>query len=139
MSAPTHPGGQRRAVKRRQPLWVINIAPGLGVLRAHQAGTNFINNKNNEFGLVLIEDGYVATKTIFRGQAFSAIAWRELVARLQSAEPGCWYDPSQDQARPAFFISNGNRAHQYVRRSALDLEALSDMAASVLGAGVRRP
>jgi len=96
---------------------------------------NFVNRNNHELGIVLIEDGYLGTKTIFRGKAFPPRAWIGLVKHLQSVEPGCWYDPSQDQSKPAFFINNGNRAHQYVRRSAVDVEALSDMATTALSGG----
>jgi hypothetical protein len=121
--------------KIKRPLWTINISPGIGVLGAHKAAMNFINRNNHELGIVLIEDGYLGTKTIFRGKAFPPRAWTSFVKHIQSVEPGCWYDPSQDQAKPAFFINNGNRAHQYVRRSAVDIEALSDMASTALNGG----
>lgn len=108
----------------QRPLWVINIRPTSEVFNANQATLNYINKNNNGVGLILIEDTYIGTKTLFRGEAIPSTNWAKLTDSIKSTEPQCWYDPSTDSNQPAPYIINGNKAHQYVPCSGLDMDIL---------------
>ena len=115
---------QTKYIRRQSPLWVINIRPTSDVFNANQATLNYINKNNNGVGLILIEDTYIGTKTLFRGEAIPSTNWAKLTHLIESIEPQCWHDPSTDPNQPAPFIINGSKAHQYVLCSRLDMDAL---------------
>ena len=119
---------QKKFIKYQAHLWVLNICPRGDVFNAHQAALNYINKNNHGCGLILIEDSSLGTKTLFRTKAIPNEKWSHLINMIKSIEPNCWYDPSTDPNRPAPFVNNGNKAHQYVQRSGLDLTALCDLA-----------
>lgn len=121
-----------RLQKCRLPLWIIGIKPSADVFSVHQAALNYINKHNQECGLLLVENSFLGTKVIFRGDSIPDQKWKRLVDELKAVEPDCWYDVSTDPNRPAKFLNNGNKAHQYVQRSGLDFDALKQLASGLL-------
>ena len=119
---------QKKVINRRVPLWVLNIVPKGDVFAANQPVLYYINKHNHGCGIVLLEDAILGTKALFRANSIPNDKWAKLVNAIKAIEPDCWYDPSTDPNRPAPFINNGNKAHQYVQRSALDLHSLCDLA-----------
>lgn len=122
---------QKKTIKRRVPLWILNVVPKGDVFNAHQPALNYINSNNDGCGILLLEDSVLGTKTLFRANLTPYDKWEKLVKTIKSIEPNCWYDPSTDPTRPANFINNGNKAHQYVQRSGLDLHSLCELARSI--------
>jgi hypothetical protein len=122
---------QKKAINRRIPLWMFNIVPKSDVFAAHQPILYYINKHNYGCGIVLIDDPILGTKTLFRANSIPSDKWGKLINAITSIEPQCWHDPSTDPSRPAPFINNGNKAHQYVQRSALDLHSLCELARNV--------
>ncbi|MEW5852430.1 MAG: hypothetical protein AB2A00_26825 [Myxococcota bacterium] len=119
----------RSSSKVEHTVWVLSVTPRSGVFNAHQVALNFINTKNNGLGLVLLEDGVLGTKTVFRAQSIPEPIWRSVMDELLGREPGCWYDASSGKGVSAPFLSNGNKAHQYVPRSGIDCQALASVVA----------
>jgi hypothetical protein len=115
---------QKRYIGVKSQLWVINIRPNVDVFNPHRVALNYINKNNNGLGIVLIEDTYIGSKTLFKGQSFPVENWNNLISILKSIEPACWYDPSPDPNQPAPFIINGGEARQYVLLSGMDIDAL---------------
>jgi hypothetical protein len=113
--------------RRESPIWLISISPATDVFSPHQAAMNFINTENEGCGLVLVENSYMGTKTLFKSKSIPDGKWALLANTLKSLEPDCWYDASTDPDRPAPFLNNGNKAHQYVPRSGLDIQALGQL------------
>jgi hypothetical protein len=109
------------------PLEIIFISPSSGIFEPHKAATNYINDNNFRFGLVLVEDSYLGTKALFRTEGFPKDRWIKLVKVIMDYEPNCWYDATKDPSKPAYFIVNGTLAHQYVKRSGIDLESLTSL------------
>lgn len=115
---------QKRDIWKKSHLWVINIRPNGNVFNAHKAALNYINKNNNGLGIVLTEDTYIGSKTLFRGKSVPVENWKKIISLIKSIEPECWYDPSRDPNQPAQFIINGGKARQYVLLSGMDISAL---------------
>ena len=113
------------------PLWLISFSQGSGIFRPNQALLSYLNKHNHGLGIILLENPFIGTKTLFRGPSLPIDKWTTLVRLIQSKETSqvlkgksVWYDPSST-AVPADFLSNGNKAHQYMPRSGLDLDSLA--------------
>jgi hypothetical protein len=119
---------QKKLIKGRAPLWILNLSPAADFFSAHKAALNYMNQNNDGCGVVLIDNSYSGTKVLLKGGAISDERWGLLINKLKTLEPACWYDASTDPDRPAPFLNNGNKAHQYVPRSGLDFDALCDLA-----------
>lgn len=123
---------QQKIIKLRKPLIVLNIVPRGDIFNAHQPALNYLNSNNDGCGIIFLEDPFLGTKTLFRASNFPNDKWSKLINLIKSIEPNCWYDPSTDPSRPAPFINNGNKAHQYVQRSGLDLLSLCELIKNVI-------
>jgi len=123
---------QQRIIKLRKPLIVLNLVPRGDVFNAHSPALNYLNSNNDGCGIIFLEDPFLGTKTLFRANNFPNDKWAKLINLIKSIEPNCWYDPSTDPTRPAPFINNGNKAHQYVQRSGLDLHSLCELIKNII-------
>ncbi|MBU2546713.1 MAG: hypothetical protein KKE46_06250 [Gammaproteobacteria bacterium] len=122
---------QKRTINRQVPLWILNLVPRGDVFNANRPCLNYINSNNHGCGLLLLEDSILGTKALFKANSTPYDKWERLVETIRSIEPNCWYDPSKDPNRVANFINNGNKANQYVQRSALDLYSLCKLAKNI--------
>lgn len=118
---------QKKVVNLKAPLWVIYAKPYADYFQAQKVLTNIINENNNGCGLILIENTVIGTKLLSRGSSIFNTNWRALSKQVMGFEPDKWYDPTLDPAKPTFFILNGNKSHQYILRSGLDLESLCSL------------
>lgn len=130
------PGPHLKTVKKQRRVWVLTVTPSAGVLRSHQAVTSYLNKNNDGCGVVLIRNSSAGTTAIFKGSAIPADYWERLVTEIVSkegeADPtsdpmGCWHVIHDSQGGIAPFILNGNKSHQYVPRSVIDAQALSEV------------
>lgn len=110
-------------VEAKLPLWVINIRPILGVSTPNKAALNYINKHNDGCGIVLIEDTYIGTKTLFKGQGILTKDWENLIDTIDEIEPGYWYHTEGSN-----WCLNGNMSHREVPHSMLDMAILCKLA-----------
>ncbi len=101
--------------KHPSRLWIIGCRHTNAIIQPHKALIRYLQTDNWGIGLVFLENTKECTKTLFRGQQVPDDYWNRLVERIQSIEPGVWYQP----VTSAPFLLNGNAAHQYVRLSKL--------------------
>jgi len=118
---------QKIIVNTKAPLWVIYAKPYADYFQTQKVITNIINENNDGCGLVIIENTVIGTKLLSRGSSIFNNNWRALTKQVMSFEPEKWYDPTLDPAKPTFFIINGNKSHQYILKSGLDLESLCSL------------
>lgn len=121
---------QRR--KKRTRLWIFTMAPNVGVTRAAQAIQHYTNEHNFGCGLILMKNSILGTSALFKGSSLPEEGWRRLVSLIRSKEEECWHVIDQSTGGIAPFIVNGNKAHQYVPRSALDNMTLMELAKKTL-------
>ena len=122
---------QKKVLNIKAPLWVIYAKPYADYFQAQKVITNILNEFNNGCGLIIIENTVIGTKLLSRGSSIFNNKWRTLTKQVMGFEPDKWYDPTLDPAKPTFFIINGNKAHQYILRSGLDLESLCSLSEKV--------
>lgn len=129
-------GPRTQTVKKKCRVWVIGIMPAPGVLQAVAAATNYLNRNNDGCGLILLRNTAGGTSALFKGSSLPSDRWRvlvdEIVSKEGKADPssvpmGCWHVIYDSQGGMAPFVLNGNKAHQYVPRSGLDANVLSEL------------
>ena len=96
---------------------------------------NFINENNSigrdnngrpmGCGLVLVLDTVRGTSVLMRSSGIPEDKWERLVKLIKEKEGECWHVTPNSSGGIAPFIVNGNRAHQYVPRTGLDISTLS--------------
>lgn len=106
---------------------IIYISPTSGIFEPHKAALNYVNEHNSYCGFVLVEDSFTATKALFITEGIPKDKWISLKSMIAKIEKDSWYDPTTNPAKPAMFITNGTRAHQYVKKSGLDIDALESL------------
>ncbi len=129
---PNSQNKQQKVISLRKPVIILNLVPRGDIFSANKPSLNYLNSHNDGCGIVFLEDPLLGTKTLFRASNFPNDKWVKLINVIKSIEPNCWYDPSTDPLRPATFINNGNKAHQYVQRSGLDLLSLADLIKNII-------
>jgi hypothetical protein len=133
-------GHHKQAPGKKRPVWVVSVSPASGVFKPNQAISNFINQNNDGCGLILIRDTVLGTSVLFKCSGIPDPKWRRLVDEIvkkegKTVEPGegkpedcgCWHVPVDSAGGMPPFIVNGNKAHQYVPRSALDGAVLCEL------------
>lgn len=125
---------------RGAPLWIISITPSIDVIQANKGAQNFINSENSigkdlqgrkqGFGLVLVHDPARGSSYLAKCPGVNDAQWKRLVDMILESEPDCWYVVT-NKSGIAPFILNGNRAHQYVPRSGLEIKSLAYLAEKV--------
>jgi hypothetical protein len=128
-----------RRYRKKCPVWVVSMTPAPDIIRPHKAITNFINGENYGCGLILIRDAVLNTTALLCCEGVPYEKWKRLVDEItdkegESIEPGegnpedcgCWHI-QKNPGGYGNFILNGNKAHQYVPRSALDAAALCEL------------
>lgn len=114
---------RQKMIPGQAPLWIINIRPILSVFSPNQAAFNYINEHNNGCGILFIENTYVGTKALLKGQGILSEDWENLNKAIKKIEPECWYHPPGKN-----FSLNGNMAHREKPQSMLDMQALCKLA-----------
>lgn len=103
-------------------LWIFEINPTPRLITSNRPLINFLNKHNNGFGLILINDHFSCTKSIFKGTSFPYTYWKKLVDQLIQLEPNSWFKMENEQTKKyTGFVLNGNPAHQYVPVSQIEL------------------
>lgn len=127
---PMNVGGGQRC-----PVWVVSIAPDSSVFLANKGIMNFINGENNipnnrgtpkGCGLVLVQDRSRGTSALFKCSGIPEHKWEMLVELIQSRERECWH-VIRNPGGIAPFILNGNKTHQHVPRTGLDITTLTGL------------
>ncbi|NUM34240.1 MAG: hypothetical protein HUU50_06840 [Candidatus Brocadiae bacterium] len=126
------PTGSRQGMKN---IWLLSLEPNTNIIAPNKALLNFLKNQNNGVGLFLIANKQHGTHAIFKGHGFPYERWKRIVDRLQQAEgdvdspclPGCWHKVTDEQGIYAEYILNGNKAHQYVPKSRIDVDTLGEI------------
>lgn len=122
------------------PTWIIIFKPRPGIVSAKQAIARYISQRNGGVGLSAIVSPGTGTTLLSRSQALPDELWQGLTKRLLEREgdsadrdvAGCWYLLVNEGGRIADFLLNGNKAHQYVPRTALrDVDSLSQLLVDV--------
>lgn len=106
---------------------IIFISSVSGLFDPQEAALNYVNKYNSYCGFIIVEDSYTGTKALFRTEGIPNDKWVDLVDLLQEVDKDCWYDPTINPNKPAKFIVNGTKAHQYVKKSGLDIDAFSNI------------
>ncbi|HWD41191.1 MAG TPA: hypothetical protein VG944_20245 [Fimbriimonas sp.] len=114
-------------VTRRRRVWVIGFVAAPGVGSTNQALQNFLNRRNGGCGVFLIQTPSMGTAALFRGTNVPDAKWQQLAKTISDKEPDCWHIIYNSTGTIAPFILNGNKAHQYVPRSALDFPTLVEL------------
>jgi len=70
-----------------------------------------LNERNEGFGLIYIENKLINSKIINRGPTFPKDKWIVLSDRITSLEPECWFQLQPD-GEYADFLLNRTEAHQ---------------------------
>lgn len=119
----------------RCPVWIVSIAPDSSAVLPNRAIVNYINENNNidprnkreqkGCGLVLVQDTFRGTSVLFKCSGVPEHKWRQLVDLIKTRENECWHVVSNPDGGIASFIVNGNKAHQYVPRTGLDVTTLA--------------
>lgn len=114
-------------------VWLISLIPNGDMVAVNRPLSNFINFRNRGMGLFLLENSRWGTRALYRGNEFPYVRWKRIVDKLQEKEgdadnpdvPGCWHKTVDERGIYEGFLLNGNRAHQYVPRSGLEIDALA--------------
>ncbi len=108
----------------KRQLWLIELAPHPGNFAVDDACKYLVNQMNDGFGLILVNNEGLGTKALFKTKNVPDGWWDSLRKEILGREPECWY--KQDvRGGVTPYLLNGNAAHRYMPRSALDLESLS--------------
>lgn len=115
----------------REP-WIIEIHPAGGVNGVKNPLMNFLKEKNDGIGYVIIRNS-TGTIMLNRGKNTNMQQWTAVTDWLLSREgcsdareAGCWHKTENADGIIADFLLNGNEAHQYVPRSELTAQLLAD-------------
>jgi hypothetical protein len=124
--------GFRRMDAKRGGHWLLNFECGSTSLAVSRAVKHYFNEgEKNRSGVLLVRNTSLNTKALSRLGKFPQELWTRLVDFLidregstdNPASMGCWHLEKRDGVY-ADFLLNGNPAHQYTPRSALDLDTL---------------
>lgn len=113
--------------QRRKAVWLLGLVAAPGLTSTNQALQSFLNHENGGCGLLLIQNPALGTTALFKGSSVPEAKWRTLVELLNAKEPECWHVIYNSAGTIAPFVLNGNKAHQYVPRSALDGNVLQEL------------
>jgi len=125
----------KQTSKVKRPLWVISLAAAPDTVTPNRATLSFINKANTGFGIFMVQNVQQNTRAIFKGAQFPYSRWKRIVDRIMEREgntdnkklPGCWHITKNENGQYAGFLLNGNKAHQYVPRSAIDIDTLAEV------------
>ncbi|MCY1660129.1 hypothetical protein [Chryseobacterium sp. SL1] len=108
--------------------WIMHGDQTPIMLMGNRPLINFLNRNNSGFGIVFLEDSFSCTKAIFKGPTFPQRYWEKLVDLIYKREPEAWHKTlSMKTGDYAPFLINGNRSHQYVPVSELNVDDLEDL------------
>lgn len=117
------------------PVWIVSISPNSSVFLPQKGIQNFINENNNidpgnkknkkGCGLVLIHDSIQGTSALFKCSGVPESKWERLVKLIKEKESDCWHIVPNRKGGIAPFVVNGNKTHQYVPRTGLDITTLA--------------
>ncbi|MGA8809582.1 MAG: hypothetical protein WB973_17060 [Thermoanaerobaculia bacterium] len=129
------PAGSADGNSTVQP-WVLFYRPRIDIEAPKPPISNFIASKNQGVGIFAIVNPRSDTLVLSRGGGVSDSVWEAVIGQLVEREgdsdakdvPGCWHITRDEKGKPADFLLNGNKAHQYVPRSALrDVNSLTHL------------
>jgi len=122
---------ERISYAANKNLSVYEISPVPSAFGVHRSLTYFLNGKDFQgFGFILVNDKFNGTKALFRGNGVPDAAWRKIVDKINSIEPELWYEASSTLTQ-SFFLLNGNKTHQYVPPSDIEIDSLASIVKSV--------
>jgi hypothetical protein len=114
--------------------WVIDFEAGAQV-SSPSAINRFLQTNNNGLGYTIFRDGRTGTIVLSKGSSTPQSEWETVCGALIEDEGssdnadgslGCWH-ATRGAAGLAGFLLNGNPAHRYVPKSAIDAGALADI------------
>jgi len=112
-------------------LTIYEISPVPSAFSVHRSLMYFLNGKDFQgFGFIMVNDKFNGTKAIFRGNGIPDSVWGKIIEKINLKEPDLWYEASSTLAK-SFFILNGNKTHQYVSLSGIDIDELSSIIRSI--------
>jgi len=122
---------ERISYQTNRSLNIYEISPVPSAFGVHRSLTYFLNGTDFKgFGFILVNDKFNGTKAFFRGNGIPDEIWRKVVDKINTLETDMWYEASSSLAQ-SFFLLNGNKTHQYVPPSDIDINSLSAIIKSV--------